>query len=218
LYVKSAVCGKGPAHLLRLSAILQSLHDAFNCVTRFAQDKKTVDEEFVQKVEEMLAKGYEPEISVENVKRAHVLLEFFNKNKMVLSGYQHEDWSGDFKEILLSLAKAKPVVTLEQQIIKHILLSENQKINANEVNQKFTAAKADIIKTIFEKLADLKIGKSCYEKNGRGKRSLLFEKREIESALKDVDFIKAIELVGVDITEYSDANKKAERKFFVYEK
>ena len=106
------MCGKGPANLLRLSAFLQSLQDAFNCVTSFAQDKKSVDQEFFEKVEEMLAKGYEPEISVANVKRAHVLLEFFNKNKMILSGYQHDDWSGNLKGILLRLAKAKPVITL----------------------------------------------------------------------------------------------------------
>ena len=213
--LKSAVCGKGPAHLLRLSAILQSLHDAFNYVTIYAPDKKSVDEQFVEKVEEILARGYESDITVANVKRAYTLLEFFNKNKMVLSGYQHDDWSRGLKEIFLSLAKAKPAVTLEQQIIKHILLSESRKINANDLNQKFTAAKADIIKSIFDKLADLEIGKSRYDKNGRGKPSLVFEKRETELALKDIGFIKAIESVGVDIVEYSVANKTAERKFLL---
>lgn len=125
------MCGKGPAHLLRLSAILQCLHDGFNHVSVFAPVKKKIDAEFVENVEDMIAKGCDSIVSVENVKRAHALLEFFNKNKMILSGYLHEDWSGDFKEILISLVKAKPAVTLEQQIIRHILLSEKPKVLKN---------------------------------------------------------------------------------------
>jgi hypothetical protein len=184
-------------------------------VSAFAPDKKKIDAEFVEHVEDMIAKGYDSIVSVENVKRAHALLEFFNKNKMILSGYHHEDWSSDFKEILISLFKAKPVVTLEQQIIKYILLSEKPKVKSNEVNQRFTAANANFVKTIFEKLSDLNIGKTFSDSNERGKASLYFEKRETALAIKDMVFVNVIESVGINIAEYIEANRTTERELII---
>ena len=132
---------------------MQCLHDGFTYVSIFFPDKKKIDAKFVEHVEEMLAKGYDSTVHVENVNRAYVLLEFFNKNKMILSGYQREDWSGDFKEILLSLVKEKPVFSLEQTIIKHILLSDICKVKSNDINQKFSAANANLVRSIFQKLS-----------------------------------------------------------------
>ena len=153
------MCGKGPAQLLRLSAIIQTLHDAFDFVTTHALAEKKIQESFVKKVEKALETSNNCIISGENMIRAFNLLEFFNKNKMVLSGYTTENWSSALIVILAKILRStRAIETLEQQIVKFILLNEETSITANKVNQKFSNATAEMVKTIFKTLADSNIG------------------------------------------------------------
>ena len=47
--------------------------------------------------------GVLPVIKLENVERAKRLLDYFNKNKLIFSGYKTESWQIDLKVILFNL-------------------------------------------------------------------------------------------------------------------
>jgi hypothetical protein len=197
-----------PTQLLRLCAILQSLHEAFRYVSNFASEKKCVDQQFVEKIEENLLKCTEYKVCVQNVDRAYTLLEFFTKNKLVLSGYCHNDWSQDCKTIILDFIKNTPaVLTVEQQIINYILLSTDQIINAHNVTKKF-GVPAPTTKAILEKLVNLNIGITTKSKNNRGKASVIFEKRDPNVARKDLAFLRNLQSLHVDIEDYFEVNKR----------
>lgn len=72
------MCGKGPTQLIRLAAIIQTLHDAFEYA------KKRKNEEMNKGIEdEINSTEYTCFINEENLDRAYKLLEFFNKNKFI---------------------------------------------------------------------------------------------------------------------------------------
>lgn len=66
--------GKGPTQLLRLSGVLQSLHVAFEYVTKTSIEKFELNDNFLNELSVFLDKNKLKTISIDNVNRAYNLL------------------------------------------------------------------------------------------------------------------------------------------------
>lgn len=79
--------------------------------------------------DEINATEYTCFINEENLDRAYNLLEFFNKNKLILSGFENDDWSLPIKNIfesLLSTAETAVIPVNPSSIIaSHILITRS---------------------------------------------------------------------------------------------
>ena len=96
--------GKGPTQLLRLSGILQALHDAFDYVMNTSTEKFELTINFSNDLQVFLETNPLKIISIDNVNRAYKLLEYFNKHKLVLAGYEI-DINDDIKDIFIHEAR-----------------------------------------------------------------------------------------------------------------
>jgi len=80
--------GKIPTLLLRLSLIMHSLHVAFEYVMVIDISKRfKLNPQSDEDIVEYNSSNNQTEITGESVIRAYKLLEFFNKNKLLLAGY-----------------------------------------------------------------------------------------------------------------------------------
>ncbi len=79
-------------------------------------------------------------ISLENIERAYQLLQYFNKNKLVLANYEIDtniDIELTFDKLITELSTEIDTNTgfpLESMVIKEILESKEKKINMTSLN------------------------------------------------------------------------------------
>ena len=181
--VFSAVCGKCPSQLLRLSGILQLLHDAFDFVKTLELENLVLNENFISLSQEYIKTQTNNLIDVENMDRAYNLLEFYNKNKLILAGYTFFDWQTEIHQIFLKLLennkkKESTNSSLENIISKYILTSSFDEFKLNDINQKYKnkGCSAKFVREHFLKLNSQGFGvlKDC--PNASGPKSEIFKK------------------------------------------
>jgi hypothetical protein len=83
----SALLGKSTSQLLRLAGIINDFYEAFDYVNKVAKQKLNLTQDFAEDVEEYLKEVNSFEISEQSMIRGYNLLEYFNKTKLILSGY-----------------------------------------------------------------------------------------------------------------------------------
>jgi hypothetical protein len=138
-FIFRAMLGKVPTLLLRLSCILQALHDSFEYIMSLDSSERFILD---SKIEERL--NFESRtqtiISLENIERAYQLLQYFNKNKLVLANYEIDtniDIELTFDKLITELSTEIDTNTgfpLESMVIKEILESKEKKINMTSLN------------------------------------------------------------------------------------
>ena len=183
------------------------MHRSYKYVVDQAENNKQLNEKFTSHalsfIETTQNKSF---INVDSVERGFKLLEFFNKNKLILAEYENNDWSADFFAILDSLINKKiPAESnnLVRSITKFCLLLQKRKFSCNEVNKKFSKSNADMVKNIFMKLESFNIGTCVTE----SRRSLHFEKTNL-NYIEDLNIIKFFEENEVNVMEFVAVNNK----------
>lgn len=202
----SAVCGKGPTQLIRLAAIIQVLHDAFE----FVKTRYPGLQSMTKEIEQVMIKERKTcSISKENLERAYFLLEFFNKNKLILSGFQYNGWiSTSLKQIFINLIKFdNKKGTSIDIVLEHVLFSEKNFFKKNEINQalKYRGINVKDIEIAFEKLKKLNLGKVSASQNSRGKASGNFEKYVFEQIGPNI--VSSMDELGIDLAKFTDTNE-----------
>ena len=141
---------------MRLSAILQALHDSFDFITKISKEKFELNDNFSKELETYLHTNPHKIIFSENVERGYKLLEYFNKNKLTLAGYEIDDLSKDIKEIFFTLIEKtntqgpkKPYIS----VCKYVLSDESKILKLNDINQKI--GKTVNIKIVEEACKDM---------------------------------------------------------------
>ncbi len=81
----SALLGKATSQLLRLAGIISEFYEAFEYVNKVATQKMDLDQDFAVGLEEYLKDLKSFEISEQSMIRGYNMLEYFSKNKLILS-------------------------------------------------------------------------------------------------------------------------------------
>lgn len=219
-YIK-AILGKASTHLLILAGILQAFDEGFHYVNNISEEKFSLNQKFKEDLIKNLSLiENKITISEDNIKRAYRLLEYFDKNKLILSGYEHEDWSLPLSEIIkgiLSQIKnmkkdssnsCNALKTLSL-INKKILLSEKKDHKVNELNQSFKHIEyvdKDFIQNIFDSLVQFKFGLKKVFPNARGPKSYYFSKFYIENLSEEQK--KYLNIKNISISKFLNSNSK----------
>ncbi len=206
--------GKVPTLLLRLSCILQALHDSFEHIMSLEPSQRFILD---SKIEEHLSDYFKSQtqtiISSENIERAHQLLQYFNKNKLVLAGYDIEtniDIELTFDRLINELStESDTTSSLESLVIKEILESSNKKINMTSLNAKFSRkCTIAVLNAVVKLLSEKKFGKSCTQKNANGPSTKVF----IRCYIPDISIINTsfMQEYGVDLEKFKASNESFE--------
>lgn len=129
--------GKIPTYLLRLSCVLQALHDAYEYISK-NENRFVLNSDFEEQLTTHFIGETQFIISEHNIIRANNLLSFFNKNKLVLAGYSI-DISKTIEEcfdILISELTFNDdnQLTIEQTLIRKILEMSDKHVNLTDLN------------------------------------------------------------------------------------
>ena len=203
--------GKGPTQLLRLSGILQALHDAFDYVMNTSTEKFELTINFSNDLQVFLETNPLKTISIDNVNRAYKLLEYFNKHKLVLAGYEI-DINDDIKDIFTQLIEMNTAVieeeakTIEQQIACLIMLAPTVTVLLNDdVNQKMQkAVSMPLITKVCISLEKCGLGSLKSIANTNGRPTKIFEKIFIENF--DVTMVTNIQSFRIDLDQFKSIN------------
>ena len=169
----TAVCGKAPSQLLRLAGILESLHSAFNYVFEVSTEKEVVNQNFIMELEEHL-KSFNIIMVVNktSMERAYNLLEYFNKTKLILSGFKYDNWEAPIAEIMETILNGSEstktnevtldkdfltaVESVEKKMTQWILTKDRILFTVNEINQVFKSRGSSALKVsdIFHRLRE----------------------------------------------------------------
>lgn len=180
----NSICGKFPTQLIRLAGLLQNLHEAFDYVNsinnhrlqtiqqlesdQLLEKKLELNAEFVSNLDEHLNNNLNI-VNLTYIHSAYKLLEYFNKTKLILSGF---DTKFDFAETSIDVILVKirdndmsnnnestnsvcQSQNLTKKIIQKILLDDkNIDTKMNTLNQslKGKGARATLIRDIFNLL------------------------------------------------------------------
>ena len=203
--------GKIPKYLLRLSLIIQSLHDSFNYVMTMDSSRRhkldsNTDEEITAYVSDSIDKPNE--ITEESIIRAYKLLSYFNKHKLILAGYSF-DLASDIEEIFNNLIKENNVSSFnhspETKIVSYILQSNQSEFNLADLNHRFSRySNIAVVKKIVKNLADNNFGRIIERKNQNGPTTKYFIKYKIE--MTNLDTIDFLQNNGVDIDIFVTVN------------
>lgn len=96
-----------------MSVILQVLDDAYNYVSLISEEKFLLDDKFVHDAVLYIEKNDENLVNKENMGRAIKLLNYFNKTKLVLSGFTFDISSNSFKDIIYEIGESNEIKTDE---------------------------------------------------------------------------------------------------------
>jgi len=188
---------------------LQVIDDAFNYVTKISFEKFILNETFVTDAKNHLVKNpvNEIEISVDNLKRAVNLLMFFNKSKIILSGFpcgnfDSSFWNSDcFLTIVTELCVPRQTsfTKTENSLCKLILLDQNNELDSYSKSQihqvKFRSLSKDRYNDILMRLLNLKFIRFIKKKNPHGLRSEMIQRMNISClSLKQISFLKEFDI------------------------
>jgi hypothetical protein len=204
--------------LLRLSGILQSLHDAFEFVCTNDDEKfelnERFDENLTKYLEDLPTDGV---VSIENVNRAHFLLDYFNKTKLILSGYDSPDWTESVFNILSNLIADLPednkshVRTIEQEVANKIFCKAELCVELNNINQNIgKKVNIKIICKVAENLESQNLGRVKQKINTKGPPTKYFEKNIITSFTHEI--IAALESNDIDLQMFKAINTELQCK------
>ncbi len=222
----------GPSQLLRLAVILQVIDDAFNYVTKISFEKFILNETFVTDAKNYLLENpvNEIEISVDNLKRAVNLLMFFNKSKIILSGFpcgnfNSSFWNSDcFLTIVsqLCVPRQASISKTESTLCKLILLDENNELDScskSKIHQeKFKCLSRDRFNDILTRLSNLKFIRFIKKKNPHGIRSEMIQRLKISClSLNQISFLKEFDIDLKDpllnvIDEFKEVSESSEEE------
>jgi len=208
--------GKVPTLLLRLSCILQAIHDAFAYIMSLdASERFTLNSVIEERLNNHFESQTQTQISSVNIERAYLLLQYFNKNKLVLAGYEIDtnmEIESIFDKLINEISLESDIIlSVESLIIKEILESITKKINLTSLNGKFSRkCTITILNTVVKLLSEKKFGKSKTEKNANGPATKLFVRCHIpEISLSNTSFLQEN---GVDFEKFKASNELFENE------
>lgn len=214
----NSMCGKAPTQLLRLTCILQALHEAFDFIHIYSGNKDVISEDFVEKVKSWIKEHDTFVITTINVIRAKSLLDYFNKSKLILSGFVCNDWSESIDIILSDLVNPTIMTedenlafeeTLKSRIYQKLLISDQKTFNLNTLNQSFKGRGSNkvFIHDIFRNLENLNFGEREDKTNARGPPSTFFKRKYIQSLTQEM--INELESVNIRPDLFMALNKRS---------
>ena len=208
------MCGKGPTQLIRLAVIIQVIHDAFDYVKERHPGLVSITNEIESEIEN--SEG-ECIISVDNLNRAWSLLEWFNKNKLILSGFDFNNWETTnindiFKFLIgqLSFDQKIKQPSIANIIYSYVLLSEKTEFKKNDINQalKHKGVTSIDIDKALQTLQSHKLGKLSKTSNTRGKPTEIFMKK-VFGELND-GIISSIDKLEINLDKFITINQLLE--------
>ena len=162
-------------------------------------------------------------ISDENVNRAHLLLEFFNKTKLIFSGYESEVWGSKVTEILAIIIKNinendSNVRTIEQIIANKIFSKAELCVELKEINQSLgKKSNAKLVMKVANTLVEQNLGRIKLKTNTQGPVTKHFEKNIINVFTHDI--ISALELNDINLIQFKSMNAELEcKKYLIVKK
>jgi len=171
------------------------------------------DEEITKYLENITTDGI---VSIDNVKRAHSLLECFNKTKLILSGYECDDWTASVSEIIADIIsdikEENLIVRTNEQLIANKIFSQAELcVELNDVNQSLgRKVNAKMIAKVTEKLETQNLGRVKLRVNTNGPATKYFEKKIIDYFTHDI--INALQSYDIDLLHFKDMNTEIQRK------
>jgi hypothetical protein len=166
--------GKLPSQLLRLSGIVQMIHEAYDYSVK--SKFKHLSVQFSLQLDKDLENisSVQKKISKDNIIRGYKLLSYFNKTKLVLAGFD-SDWDIPFDTIIENLSSNDTNIQNEENfkflLIKYVLQSDESKFDCSVLQQKHKhkGIKKNHVVKAMNLLESFKIGKLTTIKNFHGK-------------------------------------------------
>ena len=168
------------SHLLRLCLVLHALTISYSLIIKLEKsDRFHLNTNIEPLVNEYVKTNNYLVISLSVMESATNLVSYFNKHKMALAGYDLNDWTDNYYDLLIKYKaeiKSKMPSILDEvdvsddikKLSKHILLMNGEELTSNEINQKkrgLTAVNASTIKSAFNYLDKIGLGKLIETKN-----------------------------------------------------
>ena len=202
--------GKVPTLLLRLSCILQTLHDSYDHIMNVDISLRfKLDKAFEDHLNNHLKRDIKLEICLKSVERAYKLLEYFNKNKLLLAGYNidiNSEIEVIFNNLITELeAASNDVISIESSIIKDILEADTSKVSLTQINAKLSRkCTMAILSPVVKTLIDKNLGKSVSEKNLNGPKTKYFQKFYLAEI--DISTAHFLQEHSVDLDKFNTVN------------
>ena len=218
----SGLFGKSSTMLLRLCGVLKALTRAIILIQTESAEKLELDEKLVEKVDEY-KKEYAKEnpvlISTDIVNTAYKLLEYFNKTKLVLAGYEfavNAPLKESMNEIHLEHKytgnSGRESKTNLKVIIKRCLLYPGAQFTLKDLLNKFRDVNKTTIRDAFKHLIEQEFGTASIPPRNFGKLTrngtvaggeivIYFNKIPVDKLTDEQ--LRRIELCGVTMDEYT---------------
>lgn len=146
-------------------------------------------------------------------------MDYFNKSKLILSGFVCNDWSESIDIILSDLVNPTIMTedenlafeeTLKSRIYQKLLISDQKTFNLNTLNQSFKGRGSNkvFIHDIFRNLENLNFGEREDKTNARGPPSTFFKRKYIQSLTQEM--INELESVNIRPDLFMALNKRSD--------
>ena len=208
--------GKYSTLLLRLTAILQAIKNAFKLLSDIkTASNKTLTNEFQHELKDTISKFPENLYIIDKkvVQQANIIMEYFFKHKLILSGYDFSFKDGPFDSIIIDYLKKtdKKDEIIEQLIpqvnakinivVKKIFMHEQQSMNTTTILAKGRFNQAEV-ELAFKKLEEAKLGTLSSVKSGNNKYFLKFTRIEKNAIIQNLSIFNAYQSYGLKLEDY----------------
>jgi hypothetical protein len=217
---------RGAAWILKLCAILQNLHCAFNFIMSAANmdSKRTLCKENMI----LIDRHFENQGTIETVaiikadilKHAFNLVSYYFKESMILADYEYINWSESIFDICTNIHNFNEAQatcssqnnlfdSLSKRMAKYIIFLTNKsiKINTIEICRGVSGTKSQNVIDFLFKLKKLGFGTIVENANMRGPKTTLFIKTQIGDLMNDMDLLGHLSDLNIDIERLKDISE-----------
>lgn len=210
--------GKAAILLLRLCGVLHCIKQAIKFLKEKNLNdcsKRNLTNEFILSVENHFKTTVFDITNIETdiVYEAEELLTYFNKNRIILAGYEINFDEIDFYSAIHNcIIKLKNVgeislITINKNnmlLYEKILCSPGQSFRATKICQKNRKSVQDFVQACRE-LEDLNLGKTETFKGSNARDTYMFVKKSLEEIENDLNFVIILKKLRIDIRKFKDS-------------
>jgi hypothetical protein len=201
--------GKSVTHLVRLSAILQSLENAFQILTNLKTlNKLILTDELKQEINNIVINKPDIEcINLNCIQNAKKLISYYNLHRLTMAGYKVKTISSTNESTVDYLVNSNKSLDLSKEqssLMKYIMEFDGSIINATVISQK---KRVDIksVQIAFNKLEIIQLGKIIISSRGAITASkqftMDFEKLIFDKIRLNLELIPTIQDLEIDLNK-----------------
>ena len=202
----SCMFAKAIIHLIKISAIINCVENAFKTIKEMEHDNKFIlNKELENKFKQILRKlPTDIIITTDNLEKAKELLDYFILQRLIMAGYSCSmSFDSNEKNIqsLLNFITAKSELSINTSLATFILLAPGEILEVKEIRAAKKTCSEEISK-LFGFLDEKGYGTYKQECSKRGKPKQTFIKKKKDLSNLDEQLLVGLEVLGIEIETY----------------